>query len=485
MSSINQDIRYSNSQTDENNPQALYNFIKPARWVFNNVNPLPTSGENEWFYLNTVSGDLFQKTNGQWFLVYNFTTGASTGITNNQSNGTGESIVLPVVGNTGEFKSILGTVDETDINDEGNELRISMSPAYKPFLLRRIGNNRVLGASVGVDSVNPQGNLGIAEGFNRGSLFVLLGAGNSVYVCEDEVAKTWSLVFSENTLASLTNIGTGGEVYDQQVGKIAQLRTMIGQTGEIDILQNPANLNFSMSDLYKPVTLSNVQNVTIGYDKVSAPLPSNGSNEGYVRGSLWIETEIAGANKIWICRDPTPGSATWDEFSSGGSSVKESAMFAQFPRHIQTGLEFTPYKEINFNTPNVIEQSGPATWSFVSGGISGQLFRRGPSTANKRYLVTVYVEIDDFISGSTNLYDYKIRMVDDSDTFVSGSAFSIYLPPSLTSISANTGSTSFVLSVPSAGTVNFSFQIIGSTSGGGTTAPNIGFESTTITFTEI
>ena len=64
--SINQDIRYTNSQTDPNNPHGLYDFIKPPRSITGVGPPSPSLGENEWLYIDTSSGIEYKKEQGTW-----------------------------------------------------------------------------------------------------------------------------------------------------------------------------------------------------------------------------------------------------------------------------------------------------------------------------------------------------------------------------------------------------------------------------------
>jgi hypothetical protein len=451
------------------------------------VNPLPDSGENQWFYVNTVTGDLFEKTNGQWFLVYNFNTGAGTGITNNESDGSGESIVRPVIGNTGHFKSVLGAPDEVDIVDLTTEIQIAMNAGYKPVTMRNINSGYYLQKSIGGGTFDPNGLIpldGEEDLWPRGSLWI---GTSTIWILQTPATKSWTPYDASSGVSEIINIGGGVNVFKQTVDGVAELRSLTSDEPVIIETDTPidGSLNFSISDTYKPVTLSNVQNVKIGYENVSAPLGTDDVTKGYVEGSLYIETEPAGQNKIWICRSPTPaGSALWQEYASSGSAVKESAMFYNIPRTV------TNIVDTNFNNLPIpsaaVDYSGAAVWSAPFSGTT-VVFRRGVTNASgKRYLVNVKIIVEDFAGATSDLHLYTFRALQNPSAVVqSGSVIQIGLSASAGSNRGGTGSTSFIVTSNTAGQDEWYYQIRGSIGGSGSPPPNIAIEDMTVTFTEI
>lgn len=487
--SINQNVR---SNPTVNNPSGiLSDLLNIGRFLVNNVDPLDEpngTGVDSDMYINSSSHDLFgPRQNGKWGPpVYNFGGGGGGGgLTSLQNVGEGVRTFLGLNGTLAQVRSLTSDfpviiAEDAPIVGSNN---FSISDLYKPVSLSLVDNNP-LQTGLGSATLNPNGTLGEIQGYKFGSLFVQVGTQYVLWVCVDPVAKVWEVMHSQNsTLEALTNIGPGAEVYETQVGNVAQLRTMIGETGEIDILQNPADLVFSMSDLYKPVTLTNVDNVKIGYQKLSAPLGTDDVTKGYLQGSLYIETETGGLNKIWICRSPTPaGSAQWVEYETGGASVKESAMFYNIPRATVN------FSDGSFNNlpivSAVVDQSGPATWSAPFSGTT-VVFRRGPTNASgKRYLVNVDIIIQDFVGAATTLlHNYTFRMLQNPSAVTQhGSAIQIGLNASVAVARQGTGSTSFIITSNTAGTDEWYYQISGSA---GALTPSIAIENMSVTFTEI
>lgn len=73
MSSINQDIKFSNYGTS-NNPYGLFDFIKPTRHIKGNGVPLNSQGEDKWIYTDESSGQQYTKENGEWQPYIDFST---------------------------------------------------------------------------------------------------------------------------------------------------------------------------------------------------------------------------------------------------------------------------------------------------------------------------------------------------------------------------------------------------------------------------
>ena len=372
--SINQSIRYSN-YGNSNNPLSLYDFIKPSRWIFNNVNPLPDTGEDQWFYINTVTGDLFEKTDGNWFLVYNFSTSAGTGITALQSDG-GLSFVKPVIGNTGHFKGLNeGSVDEIIIDDSQlNEILFSMSPNYIPPLLSRVNNIKI-----GGDTFIPNNTFDNASGFNIGSLWTVVPSG-TLYTCTNNT--NGSAVWNRMGPYTASNVGLGGgQVFKALTSGDFELRTITGTTNQTVITTATNNVVISMDNDYKPVTLDNVVNVKNSYTgSAFSPTVNTDSTQGYQKGSVYSQV-IGTSADMWVCADPTAGAAVWYDVGNKTSIIKDYAQFrvSDFTaKQTAIGASSTWYK-LNLGSTALNNQLSSGTWSSVDLG-SGFVIRRGPPT---------------------------------------------------------------------------------------------------------
>ena len=80
MASADQRSRFAN-QGDDNNPLAIMEYLKPPRWIFNTGVPPSNTGENEWFYVDRNTNNLYIKTYDTWTYQYTFGSGGSQGPT--------------------------------------------------------------------------------------------------------------------------------------------------------------------------------------------------------------------------------------------------------------------------------------------------------------------------------------------------------------------------------------------------------------------
>jgi len=491
MSAYNSSIQYA-AQGDDNNPLALNNWIKPGRILVNNVNPLDTTGELNDYYINSATGDLFGPKTDVWGSpVYNFDTGGGGGgITNIDNIGEGIGIFKDIVGSTANLKSLTSTGNQINITPDipiVDSINLSMSDAYKPVSLSLLGNFPFQ-AGLGSGTINPNGALGEPD-YNRGSLFVQVGTVDRIWVLNDPVGKVWIELAGEDVgIVGIENVGSGAPIYLDTVDGTARLKRIQGTTGQV--LVNSSSVfqtnTIEMDDSYKPITLTNVDNVKIGYGEPAQPLGTDDVTKGYIKGSLYTEIEPGGANKIWICQSPTPaGSALWEEYSGGGgSSVKQSAMFYGL---IPTVINFP---DNNFNNLPIsaldVDFAGGATWTAPFSG-STVVFRRGPTTAaNKRYLVNVKAIINDAAGITTEPHLYTFRMLQNPSAVTqSGSVAQVALNASSGTIRAGSCSASFIITSLTAATDEYYLQIRSSKPGSPSPAPSIDLEDLVITFTEI
>jgi len=472
---------------DPNNPTGIPLDLKNGKILVDNVNPVDTVGETNDYYINSTTGDLFGPKTRVWGdSIYNFDTGTIDGITNIQNVGTGEGLFKDINGNTANFKSLVGATLKIDVDDIGDRVIIDIPDAYKPSTLSRL-DNLPFKVALSAGASSPDGNLGTGQAFNKGSLYIQYD--NTLWVCIDPSTLEWQqLIGTDSGVNDIVNVGSGAPIYLDTVGGTARLKRLQGTTGQV--LVNSSSVfetnTIEMSDSYKPVTLTNVDNVKIGYGEPAQPLGTDDVTKGYIKGSLYTEIEPGGANKIWICQSPTPaGSALWEEYSGGGgSSVKQSAMFYGL---IPTVINFP---DNNFNNLPIsaldVDFAGGATWSAPFSG-STVVFRRGPTTAvNKRYLVNVKAILNDAAGITTEPHLYTFRMLQNPSAVTqSGSVAQVALNASSGTIRAGSCSASFIITSLTAATDEYYLQIRSSKPGSPSPAPSIDLEDLVVTFTEI
>ena len=329
MSSINQDIRFSNVGP-QNNPKALFDFIKPSRWIFNNVNPLPDTGEDQWFYINTATGDLFEKTSGTWFLVYNFSVTPGSGITNIQNETPG--LFKNIIGTTAHFKGLAGDVVANEIfvdNSDSNTVFLSIEPSYKPISLSRVQN-----IYIGNGTFNPNGTVGATEGASQGSLFIQLPA--ILWVCQNPVTEVWTR--TNSGILDIVNVGGPGEglVIGVDVGGDGLFKKISSTGGDINVSSLSTSVDLNISPSFVPVLLDKVPNVYNNFSgNAFSPTVNDDITKGFQKGSIY--TQLSGTvGDIWVCADNTTGAAVWRDVGQKTSVLKGYAQYSLTGSNYQT-----------------------------------------------------------------------------------------------------------------------------------------------------
>ena len=131
---LNQNCRYTET-AGPNNPQGLYNFIKPSRIIITDGVPENDEGENQWYAIDQNTAVLYYKNPdlSQWQGIYQF-AGGGGGTTNATNVGAGDGWFLQKAGNILEFKTITTTPENSatesilKIYDNTDELNI-VAPA--------------------------------------------------------------------------------------------------------------------------------------------------------------------------------------------------------------------------------------------------------------------------------------------------------------------------------------------------------------------
>lgn len=419
MTSLNQDIRYKSSDGDDN-PEGLYPFIKPMRLVFNTSDPLPDTGENEWFLLNTLTGDLFQKTLGTWYWVYNFSTGGGGGgLTAIENDGAGVGWFRNILGSTAHFKSVSSAPDEIDILDLSSEIQMTMSPNYVPPLLARFLDSRKIGSA----PFAPPPSADSSNGFSIGDLWTQQGAPHPLYVCTN--ASVGAAVWENIAPFGAISLGaTGIDIYAGETlitgKKTFQIRKINGVAGQIiTYITGGGSAEIGINNTYKPSTLALVDNVKNSFSgSLFPPTVSTDSTQGYQKGSIYTQiSTVPDAGHIWVCSDATAGSAQWKDVSASPTVLSfDYINWTNDAGYIQT---ITGGNQDWNAGPTIITQASyPSTiWSSSFDG-TRQIFTKGTTSTIKAYHVDFSMDFGDFFGSRTTQAVYNVFMVRKSDGFV-------------------------------------------------------------------
>lgn len=461
---LNQDIRYTRPGPYYN-PGGLFDFIKPSRILVNNVNPISGpdgTGEDKDYYINSATGDLFENTKGNWFLIYNFATGGGGGGITNIENESSPGFFKNIIGSTAHFKGLSGSVDQIFVDGaDPNTIFISMEDAYKPVSLNLV-NNFPLQTGLGSITFDPNGTLGEDQGYNLGSLAVQVPG--TIWICQDPVSKAWNKYDASDGVSSVANIGPGVGVFSNLTAGVANLKSIIGESEEINAIDDGNSITLGINNNYKPLTLSNVQNITQGYGSPSGPTVGNDINQGYAKGALFSEVEPAGLTKLWVCRDAAAGAAVWAEISSGGSSVKKDFVMWSSIGGQPQAMPNTNFNDVNFgvdtNPPAYAQLVGSKFTSLFDG--IRQVFRRSAVSEEKTYNVTLNLSVKDFAGATTHEGEYIFKMIRKTGVFtVSQSISAFTLPASAINNRSGSLSYNFIYHEPLLATQDYYFQLRG------------------------
>lgn len=474
--SLNHKVVYGPPNKDNfNNPLAIMDYLKPSRIVVNNVNPLTTSGEDRWYYINSATGDFFEKSGGQWYLIYNFDTGGGGGgISNIENDGTGAGIFRQIIGSTAHFKSIVPAATQLIITDSGDELRLSINGTYKPDTLSDV-NNKYFGGGAS----SPVGVIGSAQGASVGSFWAQTP--NKLWICTDPASSSWALASSGVGIVSNINLGFGGgKVFKSTDGAgVASFRTIAGTVDQINVGENADDVILSMNNNYKPNTLFKVTNVLNNFDgSQPAPTAINDESQGYQAGSVWVS-----GGDLYICTNAANSAAVWSIV--GGGSVVDHDLIDVY---IDTGNPQTSFSGSNISTKLNIGNSVPValsrgSWSATSSGFGAVITRISPTNGiiNNKYLVNYSITL--FIASNPAIdrrYDIGFGLGNGANPslgHIIGSASAAIFPPSSFYASV---SGSFIFNTTTAAPVSFFPFIIARSA-----ADPVAIQILTITTTEI
>jgi len=482
-------------------PTGLYDdVLNIGRFLVNNTPPISTSGHEGDYFIDSSSGNLYgKKTDGNWGPpIYNFVTGGGSGELTNLSN-IGEGVQIfkpPLNGTVAELRTLTsdanGVVISTDTPIVGS-LDFSMSPAYKPVLLSGIRDNGVLAVSLGGDTLDPNGLLGLPE-YPRGSLYVQVGLTDTLWICNDDVGKVWLKVSGEGAgISSITNVGAGVGLFrdltgPSAAGENANFKSITGTSGKTDVVDEGSFIRTDMNPSYVPESLDLVTNIKDNrYAPLSQPTIDADSTLGYSRGSIWIEQELGGLNKVWICDSPAVGAAVWQLYPPAGTGGA-SKDFVQYT--IGNTISYTQaitgsYQDFNFgpDAPTVEAIALASNWSTLYDGVR-QVFRRSNTTAGRNYMCSVTIIIQSFApTGTEN--DYTLIMTrKEGGLLYTQSLTNAAFPASSVTTKTRTLTNTFIFSEPLSTQQDYYFRIRGTQVGGGA-GINFNVETWAVSFKEI
>ena len=210
MSLINQNIRYGSTNTNLDNPESLFEFIKPSRIIHDTGTPLPSVGELSWYYIDSTTGDLFYKQSDGWIYT-NFSFGSGSGGSGNIEDGanvgTGAGIYagLNVALDTILMKSLISSTGKITFNPLANEVDLGVDLTKADVgldLVDNIKNNQIDTSS------SPSVNNDNTQGYTVGSFWLQVTTSLNLWVCESNAtgAAIWTVyapVTPANTISYL------------------------------------------------------------------------------------------------------------------------------------------------------------------------------------------------------------------------------------------------------------------------------------------
>lgn len=459
-----QRVRVSEYGTNPNNPYGLSPDLKqPFKIYVKSSAPLSAFGTYGDYVINSATGDFYYKDfKGVWAVVYNFDTGGGGGgIQDIENLGDGGEIFKEIIGGTAFFRTIFGETGEIILAQDDEDINISIDPTYKPLTLSNVGNFPLQGG-VGVGSASPSGVLGTAGGFNKGSLYIQINTPkNLIWICDDPATNSWSLY---SDVLSLVNLGTGAHVvasFDSQ--GTAYFRGIKGASGQIAVSQTANDIDMSMDNNYKPLTLAKVDNVKNSY--TGSPVPpsiAQDSTQGYQVGSVYtqIATFPAGAH-VWVCSDATPGAAVWKDISASPTVLSyDYIQWRNETAYIQTITGGA--QDWNAGPTVLTELSFPSTvWSTSFDG-SRQVFTKGTTTSTKTYHMNFSIIGSDLLGPRTDQKHYTIYMIRKSDGLIYRQSTTLaQTPPTTLTNCWFSASQGFIFQETTLSPVSYYFRILG------------------------
>lgn len=334
--SLDQSIRYAQpNSADTNNPQSLYEFIKPSRILVQNVDPIDTDGEILDYLINNVTGTFWVKdTNAIWQqLPFTFNAG-SGGITNIVNDGTGAPLFKSIVTNVAHFRTLANPSGKVTMVTTANEINLGVSLNSSDVGLGNVQNIK----SVFNAARAPMTLDNLSQGYTNGSIWVDTSTNPiGYYTCTSSTisAATWVLVGPSSLSTLLANVGTGAQIYVTGSSNPANIRSLISTSNKISIATTTNELNLGVNLNKNDVGLNLVTNIKNSYSNALDPTVNDDSTRNFSVGSLWLNQSPT--LSVWYCNANAPGIAQWQKIYPDVSTDDFSFLFMQGASH-QTAI---------------------------------------------------------------------------------------------------------------------------------------------------
>lgn len=460
--SINQDIRYAQPSTDEENPNSLFDFIKPPRWIFNTTDPLPNTGEDQWFFTNITTGDFFIKTFGTWTLYYNFQTGTpSPGITNIQNDGV-VGWFKNIIGSTAHFKGISSLSGKITFSQLTNDVDVSVNLNSSDVQLGNVQNIK----SNFFGTVPPTALNDSSEGYSVGSFWLNRGVNPSVlYIAESAnlAAASWVLLSGSGSgITTIVNLPGSAGVFRDIVGTTANFKALNSTTGKLTFVNNASSVDFGVNLNKNDVGLPLLINTKYVTNSAVNPTVNDDASQNFQLGNIW--SNYANGN-VYQNRGNIVGAAVWAQIA--GVFVRNDNDFIMVKKNGGTSdttfsAAFTPVLlNIGFSVYDLINSRG--SWARLNLGFGPIILQRTAPTngvIGNNYIITY--EWVGFISttGTERIYRFGCNIGNGgtpSAGLIEGSQSNVVFTS--TQVQSSTQSHSFVYTANSATAENLFLSV--------------------------
>lgn len=465
--SIDQNIRFNIPPGPSDNPENLYNFIKPPRWIFSNVDPLVTDGQDQWFWTNMITGDHFIKQNSVWTLVYNFQVGTPLpGITNITNDGA-IGFFKNIIGSTAHFKGISSLSGKITLAQLTNDVDLSVNINSSDVGLSNVQNIKSNFLAV-ADPTNFNDS-SPGQGYSIGSFWLNRATNPSrLFICEVAIPTlaVWELLAGgSGTITSIQNVGTGAGILRDITAGTANLKSLSSSSGKIVFTPNADVINAGVNLVPADVQLPLVINTKYVTNSASNPTVNDDASQGFQVGNLWSNYALG---TLYQIRTNTVGAAVWDFIAPSNLFTRNDNDYAKITQtdansNTAFGAVLTPVLlNIGFNPYTLLNFLG--TWTTGNSGFGPVNIIYGPPSNGKVNDVynIVFNWRGQLLAPAPALRRYVIRMnvgnggapaggvINDSQmviTFEAGSQISSTISKSFTYLAPGQSTTNFFLSV--------------------------------------
>ncbi len=390
--SINQNIKFAQSSNDHNNPQALYSFVKPPRWLFLLIDPVDaTDGEEFWFATNITSGDHFIKNNGVWINVYNFNTGAPTpGLTNVQNDGA-IGFFKNIVATTAHFKGISSISGKIVFAQLANDVDLSVNLISSDVGLGNVQNIK----SNFIAVVDPTNFNDSSQGYSIGSFWMNRSTSPSrLFICDSATLTlaVWNQIGGSGSgITSIVNLaGSAGLFRDITGGNTANFKALNSATGKITYVNNPNSVDLGVNINKNDVGLSLIDNTQYVFRSALNPTVNNDASQFFVPGNLW--SNYANGS-VFLNRTNTVGAAVWSQIAGAFTRVDNDFILvrqnAGSHNTVFSGTGNNVLLNIGFSVYDLIQSRG--SWARLNLGFGPVIIQRTSPTngiIGNNYVIT-------------------------------------------------------------------------------------------------